>query len=367
MKMSDTWDVVTALCLALSFGVLGLKGDKNQTCSCENDGGCAPNQLCDPHNNCDKEIRRLARIWISVDNNICKKLPSSTDNYDLISTITCDTPVRGQIVTMSKNGSTHDDTHIINFCEIQIWVCKKGLYGRECNRTCHCANNDTCDNHNGTCPNGCPDTYQGATCSGKCGHCLNGDACDDETGHCPSGCGVGYQPPHCKMGCVDRTYGQNCSKACGFCKNNAPCHTKTGECKNGCAAPYDAHLCTSYSLWRSIVGTSVGFVVLGVLIGVGVTVGICRYRRCTPGVGAESSSSTTTGPPATNDAEEANQAKVAKPYNVHVEVPQSERSLYESLQHRANDESLYDSPVFAKGGKKDTPGKDVRSLRWATL
>ena len=42
--------------------------------------------------------------------------------------------------------------------------CDEGTWGVGCSEQCHCRNQDVCDHVNGTCPNGCPDEYTGATC-----------------------------------------------------------------------------------------------------------------------------------------------------------------------------------------------------------
>ena len=41
--------------------------------------------------------------------------------------------------------------------------CDEGTWGVGCQQ-CHCRDQDVCDHVNGTCPNGCPDVYTGATC-----------------------------------------------------------------------------------------------------------------------------------------------------------------------------------------------------------
>ena len=42
--------------------------------------------------------------------------------------------------------------------------CDEGTWGVGCSEQCHCRDQDVCDHVNGTCPNGCPDVYTGATC-----------------------------------------------------------------------------------------------------------------------------------------------------------------------------------------------------------
>ena len=42
--------------------------------------------------------------------------------------------------------------------------CDEGIWGVGCREQCHCRDQDVCDHVNGTCPNGCPDVYIGATC-----------------------------------------------------------------------------------------------------------------------------------------------------------------------------------------------------------
>ncbi|XP_070193371.1 receptor-type tyrosine-protein phosphatase kappa-like isoform X2 [Littorina saxatilis] len=191
------------------------------------------------------QVKRLAGIWIFVDNRICKKLPGDTYSFALNSSIICDNPQRGRIITMSKNGSiTRDrnDNKFINFCEVQIWVCKPGLFGPDCIGSCHCENNVTCDNHFGTCPDGCMDGYYGASCSEMCGQCLEGEVCDDVNGTCPRGCESGYIPPVCNNTCENKKYGENCREQCGRCENSAACNVFNGSCQ-ACEENFALPLC----------------------------------------------------------------------------------------------------------------------------
>nr|AJA37828.1 fucolectin-related protein [Littorina littorea]AJA37887.1 fucolectin-related molecule [Littorina littorea] len=386
------------------------KAAENQTCSC--DGGCDPNQECDPDSNCNKVnvaygkrahmdsrygtvpriagkacvavngrtghemkfmndsepncvhsngsdpdavwqvdlvqnytipgitiynrakfVERLSGLQIYIDENLCFGFPriigyGTICGDGLIVPVVCYTPQRGRVVKLFKTGSPHPYHAFLNFCAIQIW--------------------------------GCADTYHGAACSEKCRHCHNGTGCGDKTEHCPSGCLAGYQPPLCTNECSNRTYGQNCSQPCGFCKNNAPCDILTGKCNDGCSAPYEGTLCASHraneGITSSLAGVVCGAVAIflfGVVLGLGGRAILSTLRRrCTStSSDQEELSVTTMRQQATSNAEEG-QAKVAKPSTVDVEVPEAERSIYEGLQYRANDESLYDDPVFAKRGNK---------------
>ena len=42
-------------------------------------------------------------------------------------------------------------------------LCDEGTWGIHC-QPCQCRDHDVCDHVDGTCPNGCPDVYTGATC-----------------------------------------------------------------------------------------------------------------------------------------------------------------------------------------------------------
>ncbi|XP_061180804.1 multiple epidermal growth factor-like domains protein 10 [Saccostrea echinata] len=137
--------------------------------------------------------------------------------------------------------------------------CKSGSYGKDCNSVCgHCANNATCNEVTGSCPdenceagwthtNGrkcdkeCQQGFYGRNCSLPCGHCENKAACNHVTGTCPSSfCESGwiYSPDgRCNQACKGGSYGKNCLSACGHCANNATCNLVNGSCPEGNCAP----------------------------------------------------------------------------------------------------------------------------------
>ncbi|KAL8604337.1 hypothetical protein ACOMHN_028100 [Nucella lapillus] len=100
--------------------------------------------------------QRMGGLWVYVDDTICYKFPDSNkmgdelkEKYD----ITCDQPIRGKIVRFSKDGIVHNNrSSYINFCEVQVWVCKPGLYGEKCDKKCdsNCREGQ-CDNYSGAC------------------------------------------------------------------------------------------------------------------------------------------------------------------------------------------------------------------------
>ncbi|XP_070184034.1 multiple epidermal growth factor-like domains protein 10 [Littorina saxatilis] len=147
------------------------------------------------------EVQRLAGIRITIDDKECKKLPPDTYSYSLNHTTACDTPLRGQVVKLSKVGITDSQIKIINFCEVQIWVCRPGLFGQNCDQSCHCRSNVTCDNYSGKCPNGnfstCENKTYGENCREQCGRCDNSAAaCDVFNGSCQA-CQGNFDLPSC--------------------------------------------------------------------------------------------------------------------------------------------------------------------------
>ncbi len=49
--------------------------------------------------------------------------------------------------------------------------CTAGLYGQNCEHSCHCANSDHCPNFSGDCPNGCAANWAGTP---RCESCADG-------------------------------------------------------------------------------------------------------------------------------------------------------------------------------------------------
>ncbi|XP_076447363.1 uncharacterized protein LOC143284533 isoform X4 [Babylonia areolata] len=176
------------------------------------EGGASPN----PHS------QRISGVWIYVDDTLCYKFPNSLSigsERKEKDDITCQRPLRGQIVRLAKDGYIHHKHYsFINFCEVQIWACKSGLYGPQCENECdsHCQQGG-CDNYDGTCLNGCSEGYYGADCSEQCGQCQNQETCDRHTGRCPHGCQPDYQPPDCQIEVKSKPESSLCGAPDGNC------------------------------------------------------------------------------------------------------------------------------------------------------
>ncbi|KAK7102383.1 hypothetical protein V1264_020610 [Littorina saxatilis] len=168
--------------------------------------------------------RRMSGMSVFVDGQLCHVFPHVTadprgvlDSLPEKIDVDCTPPIRGRIVRFQKHG--HDRTYqggnyLINMCEVQVWACKPGLYGAQCDQACsgHCQDN-TCDTYNGTCPHGCEPGWTSPLCNQTCkpgiygedckqacsGHCQDNDTCDTYNGTCPRGCEPGWTSPVCNQ------------------------------------------------------------------------------------------------------------------------------------------------------------------------
>ncbi|XP_046546229.1 multiple epidermal growth factor-like domains protein 10 isoform X1 [Haliotis rubra] len=215
--------------------------------------------------------------------------------------ISCDTPTRGQHVTVQLP-TLVGSGYILNLCEVEIYECTDGSFGPDCGTWCYCRNtSEVCDKITGYCESGCKDGYTGTGCqepcphgrygSGcmeTCGHCAGGDqnchnvdgtcshgcqeywsgklckecsdnwfgdqcgrecrcknrqeVCDKRTGQCHSGCEDGWTGLDCQTPCQDGTYGFNCTGRCGRCQDGQPCDKIGGECQT-CADGFKPPFC----------------------------------------------------------------------------------------------------------------------------
>ncbi|KAK7495474.1 hypothetical protein BaRGS_00013172, partial [Batillaria attramentaria] len=151
-------------------------------------------------------VRRMSGIGVYVSGKLCYKFPPSSETLALDALparidVTCSQPITGDVVTLAKDGSDIDPAfYIINVCEVQVWVCKSGLYGENCAIHCSdkCRPGFDCDNFYGNCLEVCADGYYGDDCSRQCGRCKSSEPCNKSTGECSSGCETGYLPPFCE-------------------------------------------------------------------------------------------------------------------------------------------------------------------------
>ncbi|BFZ21379.1 hypothetical protein BsWGS_24417 [Bradybaena similaris] len=161
------------------------------------------------------------------------------------------------------------NANYLTLCEVEIFgdnVCEPGLYGRECEHKCACADsNDTCFVSTGGCPSGCARGLEascgqvcrngthGPDCSNSCSQfCRMGDdnttACDLVNGACLFGCQPGYFGSTCYEECENGHYGQDCNSICPrLChvstSEQRVCHHVDGACLQGCQAGYTGSLC----------------------------------------------------------------------------------------------------------------------------
>ncbi|XP_005107577.2 multiple epidermal growth factor-like domains protein 10 [Aplysia californica] len=126
--------------------------------------------------------------------------------------------------------------------------CPVRRYGRDCEKTCHCADPVKCAQEQGHCLQmpfkGCSGKWLGRSCTETicstglfgpdCQYicaCKYGEQCDLDSGHCAAGCEDGWMGPSCNDTlCPVGKYGSRCSQDCGdSCKGEA-CNAKTGRC-----------------------------------------------------------------------------------------------------------------------------------------
>ncbi|XP_070192911.1 uncharacterized protein [Littorina saxatilis] len=226
--------------------------------------------------------RRMAGGSVYVDDQLCYSFPNSTNITALDALpeqiiITCTPPLTGQVVRFQKHRQDEDwNYYFINICEVQVWACKPGLYGEQCNQTCsgHCKDNDTCDNYYGTCPRGCE---------------------------------PGWTTPFCYQNCPEGVHGQNCSSVCPPCSDDEYCDQRNGVCLPKCPQGIDFSnpLCKQSTLLISVAGATGGvvFIIATVLI----VCCILRYRRRSK----QGSSSEDTVSPQTSNHQETRHADVS--------------------------------------------------------
>ncbi|XP_067678679.1 receptor-type tyrosine-protein phosphatase epsilon-like [Haliotis asinina] len=148
---------------------------------------------------------------------------------------------------------------VLDFVEVEVWICNPGTYGDGCNKECasrHCkTQNGTCDRVTGNCPDGCTSGWAGTDCLEACANGTYGDGCKEScdarhcktpndtchfvTGNCSEGCKSGWNGDDCSSVCNPGTYGDGCNKECAsrHCKTqNGTCDRVTGNCPDGCTS-----------------------------------------------------------------------------------------------------------------------------------
>ncbi|XP_055340790.1 protein draper-like [Paramacrobiotus metropolitanus] len=169
-------------------------------------------------------------------------------------------------------------------------TCPNGQWGAQCQNTCQCRHNATCDPANGQC--NCPDGWQGLHCDQPCPfgrygkmcaqacRCQNAGVCHKETGAClcrnrfcgalcerpcpveerrdttcdrcqnggfcrpgteKCSCSAGWTGEVCARPCDDGFYGADCGFSCWPCYNGGKCDAVSGKCR--CPAGYTGVQC----------------------------------------------------------------------------------------------------------------------------
>ncbi|XP_053389717.1 protein draper-like, partial [Mercenaria mercenaria] len=148
---------------------------------------------------------------------------------------------------------------VIDFSPVRIILaeCPYRFFGQNCASKCHCVNNTSCSNTDGTCTIGyCDSGWQGSSCSQECTyrtfgqncssecHCSDNSTCKPINGTCNNGyCEAGWQGSSCSEECEYRTFGPNCSEEC-HCFDNSTCHPVSGACHIGyCEAGWQGPAC----------------------------------------------------------------------------------------------------------------------------
>ncbi|XP_046558972.1 multiple epidermal growth factor-like domains protein 10 isoform X3 [Haliotis rubra] len=227
----------------------------------------------------------------------CYAFPSDTpENSNGVYSATCDGI--GRYFSISN-------ATFLSLCEVEIYVCSRGLFGETCNEFCHCAKK-ACDHVSGFCPGDCRPGWQGDRCDTECNayhyglNCVNtctdrkcsdvNSSCDRYIGSCDSGCVPGWRGVDCSQECSSGSYGQNCSDSCSDrkCAGNSPCDHTRGACVSGCAPGWMGEDCRGeearvlqakgYDAGDLAVAVVLSFVV-GVVVGAVVVCLVVWWRR----------------------------------------------------------------------------------------
>ncbi|XP_025108240.1 receptor-type tyrosine-protein phosphatase kappa-like isoform X2 [Pomacea canaliculata] len=217
-------------------------------------------------------IQRMNCVEVSLDGEHVYTF-SCTGTVDVTTVIDLSPPRHGRVVTITRNYTTPGDySPFLNICEVQIWVCKVGWWGSDCqtqcSQTCQHAGDDTrednyCDSDNGACVKGCVPGSWGENCTHTCGVGC-GDGCsasyynmsNDCHNTCDEGCNNtcsrtdgacqcrrGWQLPLCQQ-CSDGYYNESndCQNTCGGgCHDTCNKTDGTCQCRQGWQPPLCQH------------------------------------------------------------------------------------------------------------------------------
>ncbi|XP_048256550.1 uncharacterized protein LOC124147605 isoform X1 [Haliotis rufescens] len=249
-----------------------------------------------------------SNIYLNNDSSaVCSTLPSPSTNPNPTD-LTCNGT--GRNVTIRNPRTGPGDSDALNICEVEIYVCSPGIYGVNCNTSCHCLDS-TCDRWTGFCPGDCRPGWQGQRCDTACNYTSYGTncnkscaerkceatnpSCDHHTGACDTGCLPGWIDEDCTQECTNGTYGANCTSLCSDrrCAGNSSCNHVTGSCDLECGdgwmgvdckteqdltqVPSQQFEATSFP-YPAVVGAVVSMVVILVVV---LAVILIRRRRGT--------------------------------------------------------------------------------------
>ncbi|XP_067678666.1 uncharacterized protein [Haliotis asinina] len=237
--------------------------------------------------------------------NLChtvKGRPNGTDIDDVLN-VTC--PGTWRYLTVYTDTDNDGGGAILDFAEVQVWICVGGKYGPSCAQNCdsrHCkVFTSPCDHITGTCPaGGCQDGWTGVDCSTACGsgkygancakdcssrQCMTfSPTCDRFTGACPADrCKDGWTEVDCTAECKLGTYGPDCSR-CGHC--DITCNVEDGRCAGECLDGFTGDRCdvdvrdsvAKIGLIGGAIGMAIGMAVM-LLVVVGLFTCLLKHGR----------------------------------------------------------------------------------------
>ncbi|XP_041374466.1 multiple epidermal growth factor-like domains protein 10 isoform X2 [Gigantopelta aegis] len=185
---------------------------------------------------------------------------ATTINSPDIITVTCDHTAR--YITLYRNTSNIIGGSIMDFCEVEVYICDPGTFGDDCSQFCYCRSGP-CNYTTGECAGGCKPNWAGTKCDGcdsshygvlcrkqcssrHCDETTNISSCDVH-GSCDNGCAPGWKGTDCLEKCSDGQYGKVCEKSCvqrNCLDRSSSCDHVTGECAGGCNRGYRSVDCT---------------------------------------------------------------------------------------------------------------------------
>ncbi|KAJ8321776.1 hypothetical protein KUTeg_000247 [Tegillarca granosa] len=153
---------------------------------------------------------------------------------------------RGRYLTIfNKHNAPVDNQYgsILELCEVQVYGCKRGMYGTNCTQTCPSGCfRYSCDPDNGNCKLACDYGKFGYSCASTC-NCKDG-GCNNVNGTCfRQECLAGWTGHNCSVECEQDTFGPNCIYQC-HCLSGT-CYRTNGTCTvAGCEAGWAGETCS---------------------------------------------------------------------------------------------------------------------------